>query len=468
MLWKCRKSFLLVVFAFGALLLGATRDVTVFRLQIAAFDEQSKALAKATETEQLLGDTTVSVEYVEGDFPFKVRFGYFNSYARAKAAEKDYEANHGSAFVVSEVLTYENALLKGISVPLTFYDADKLKSRHASGMSEEDLYYNANIFVNEMHAVAGLQARVDALKDGLQYLIELAEVHDDSSHAAWARYHLGTHYLRRYYLEKAKEFSRPSLYKWTTVEAMIDSARENFEYLVSNYPESSYAERSAYQVASLTAALRWGGVQVQRMKRGLEAYEKFLEKYPQSSYAAKAKMNIGAIQFEMAKSGRFPMEGAYQYLADIISATDVQLKDFERGRTMVMMAEIQEQQMHNHQLALDILQQIDTGPNQDRKTAATVDYLKAQAYRGLGDLETAANTFLAFAEKYGPEDMWESKREYYLPSAVYAAAECQRKMGMATEARENYQRVIDEWPDNAYIGGAEAGISEIDKIGGSN
>jgi len=283
------------------------------------------------------------------------------------------------------------------------------------------------------------------MEEALPYLLELAEYRLESASCSWAKHYLGTYYLQRYYAEQQRRRVSREKVASVTEEAAINAALEQFQSLSETYPDSPFAEEDAYRVASMKAALRKGGVERDGALRGIQAYEAFLQSFPEGQKAGQAKMSIAAIKFEQAKSGRIPYQEAYTAMEDIMAVSDT-LSLFIKGRVLLMMAEIQHYQFKNHGTSLQLLEQISLAPGQNVVTASSAMYLKAEAYRGLGDYTSAVATFVDLLENYENTD---SSLDFDLhPISLYSMGECLMKLEDWEGAYRAFEQLKDDWPDD--------------------
>jgi len=109
---------------------SATQNVTVYRLQMAASNNREAAEQKASEVQNAGACLPVTVEEVADNtaFPFKVRAGYYLTYDLAKAAETIHDASGFQCFVVTEVLSSDEA--EGIA---------EEETKPAFGLSRQEL-----------------------------------------------------------------------------------------------------------------------------------------------------------------------------------------------------------------------------------------------------------------------------------------------------------------------------------------
>ena len=247
----------LVLSPFGS---GA-RDVTVYRVQVGAYNTLQEAELKAMEVRSKVAEQPVTVIELLQPFPFKVRVGFFDTYDQAKAAKEIYADQLGGAFVVSEVLSQSQAENLAVQPPETLYDRDRPLASEVTGLSERELIAQAEATVALAESKEERTERTVSMKEALPYLIAIAEDYPQSASADWARHQLGSQYLREYYGEQHARRVAGATRASATEDAAIGAALEHFEQLVTQYPDSPHAEQDAYQIASLTAALRKAGVQ---------------------------------------------------------------------------------------------------------------------------------------------------------------------------------------------------------------
>jgi len=233
---------------------------------------------------------------------------------------------------------------------------------------------------------------------------------------------------------------------------------------VNRYPDSPHAEQDAYQIASLTAALRKAGVQKDNEIRAIQAYQSFVENYPKSELVGRARMNIGAILFERAKSGRETYENAYAVMAELVSATDVVMGDYERGRTLLMMGEIQQDHWHNYKASLDLLSRIPMTEQQDASTKMAACYLKGECYWKLSDYAKAVECYDFLLRSYPNQKCFGDEDIH--PTALAAMGECQMKMGDWDGAYKTFMQMKTDWPDDTRTRASEWMLNEcIEKRG---
>ena len=236
------------------------REVTVYRYQVGAYKTQQEAEAKASEVRANDPEFAVTVEDKGKPFPWKVRVGWFGTYEEAKAGEAAYEADFGNAFVVSETMQQEQASGLGAAVPETLHEELAREPRHAEGMQEIELIYNASVALAQAGSPSDRTAWLDKMEIAVPYLIELTASYPESASDCWGLYWLGRYYEENYYVEHCLRRVSGARRASATEEASIEAALGKFEEVIKQHPEGPEAEEALYRLASMKNARTKGGV----------------------------------------------------------------------------------------------------------------------------------------------------------------------------------------------------------------
>lgn len=417
---------------------------TVYRLQVGAYETFAEAETRLAELHAIPLEQEASIEEVSGPYQFKVRVGNFVTYEQAKAYEATYEPKYGDGFVISTTLTDQEMTLKGLAPKPSLHDTLLSGFTPIEGIDEAIIIEEAATLTDQANQLPDRMARNAELEKALPYLLTLAESYPESASAPWVRNVLGAYYTQEYYIENHRRRISGEKVASVTEESAAKAALQQYEETMANYADSDFVEDALYRIASMKFALTKSGLQKQRQKEAIAAYENYLAAYPEGKYSGRARMSISGLKFEMAKSGWETYENAYAAMTETLASENLALGD--RGRTQLMMAEVQAYYFKDQNAVLSILDQMDTGPGQDRAALAGGMYMRAEAYRTLGDFAGAANVYAEILDRFKNKDsFWDFDLH---PICLDALGNCQMKLNDWDGAEASYHRLKRDWPDD--------------------
>lgn len=249
------------------------------------------------------------------------------------------------------------------------------------------------------------------------------------------------------YADDAQYYIAWSYYNLTSYEQAISE----FEKIKNNYPNSEFIDDSQYYIAYCNEKKL--GFYV----KALLQYYSFLDNYPESEYADDAQLGIGDCCYAMRQYNS-AIEGYQKVLDNYPQSPLLALAQYSIAHSYRRMAK--------YDKAIEEFENvIDHYPESDY--SAPAQYYIGYSYYEFQDYNQAILEFQKSINNY-PNSTWPNDQERLVaPCAQYYIGWCYEKLEQWSAAIIAYQKVIDNYPDSTWSDGssiAEYAQSRIDWI----
>jgi len=233
--------------------------------------------------------------------------------------------------------------------------------------------------------------------------------------------------------------------------ASYEQAILEFEKIKNNYPNSEFIDDSQYYIACCNEKKLYYYV------KALLQYYNFLDNYPDSEFADDAQLGIGDCCYAM-KQYVSAIEGYQKVIDNYPQSPLLALAQYSIGQSYRKMAK--------YDKAIDAFEKvIDSYPDSDY--SAPAQYYIAYSYYEYQNYNQSILEFQKVINNYS-NSTWPNDQERLIaPCAQYYIGWCYEKLEQWSLAIIAYQKVIDNYPDSTWSDGSsivEYAQSRIDWI----
>jgi len=217
-------------------------------------------------------------------------------------------------------------------------------------------------------------------------------------------------------------------------------ALTSFQQLISDYPNSGYADDAQYYIGYINEKKLGYYIQA------LLEYQELINNYPDSSYADDAQLGIGNCYYV-----------TYDY-SHAIEAYQKLIDDYPESSLLAIaqysIAQSYRKLANYEQAILEFTKVIENYPESDY--AAPAQYYIGYSYYEAKDYSQAILEFQITIDNY-PDSTWPGESERFIaPCAQYYIGWCYgKKLEQWNDAIPAFQLVIDNYPNSTWSSGSE-------------
>jgi len=220
--------------------------------------------------------------------------------------------------------------------------------------------------------------------------------------------------------------------------ALYEQAILEFEKIIDNYPNSEFVDDAQYYIAYCNEK------KLGYYVKALLQYYNFLDNYPGSEYADDAQLGIGDCCYAMRQYSS-AIEGYQKVLDNYPQSPLLALAQYSIAHSYRRMAK--------YDMAIDEFKKvIDNYP--ESEYAAPAQYYIGYSCYEFQDYNQAILEFQKAIDNY-PNSTWPNDQERLVaPCAQYYIGWCHEKLEQWSMAIIAYQKVIDNYPDSTWSDGS--------------
>lgn len=213
-----------------------------------------------------------------------------------------------------------------------------------------------------------------------------------------------------------------------------------FQQLITNYPNSEYANDAQYYIGYINEKKLGYYIQA------LLEYQELINNYPDSSYIDDAQLGIGNCYYA-TKDYSHAIEAYQKLIDDYPESSLLALSQYSIAQSYRKLANYE-------QAILEFTKVIENYPESDY--AAPAQYYIGYSYYQAQDYNQAILEFQKVIYYY-PDSTWPDELERFIaPCAQYYIGWCYgQKLGQWNDAVTAYQLVIDNYPGSTWSSGSE-------------